>query len=107
MGRNMGRNTEWSMATKRKLTADQIRKVARPGLHALGNGLYLRVRRDGETGRITRSWIFGWRDPATRRLRDMGLGAVRDVPLGVARDVATSARLLVREGRDPIAERKA
>ena len=37
----------------------------------------------------------------------MGLGALHTVPLGEARDAAMQCRKLLREGRDPIEERKA
>jgi integrase len=71
-------------------------------MHADGAGLYLHVSTSG-----AKSWVFRWsRD---RKSRDMGLGTAGDddVTLAEARELATDARRRVREGGDPIADRKA
>ena len=70
-----------------------------PGLHADGNGLYLRVEAGG-----ARRWIFIFRFGGKRR--EMGLGALQDVPLVEARGLALRARREVRDGIDPIAARQ-
>ena len=71
-------------------------------MHADGAGLYLHVSTSG-----AKSWVFRWsRD---RKSHDMGLGTAGDddVTLAEARELATDARRRVREGGDPIADRKA
>ncbi len=75
-------------------------KTAGPGMHADGNGLYLRVLASGGKG-----WIF--RFQLNGRRREMGLGSIDFLPLLEAREVAARALRLVREGVDPIDERDA
>lgn len=81
--------------------SDMAVKNAGPGMHADGGGLYLAVKRGGK------SWIFRYRDRATRRLRDCGLGSVLAVPLKEARRLAADCRLMLAEDRDPLAEKQA
>lgn len=83
-----------------RLVARQVVTISGPGMHADGNGLYLRVRPNG-----TRSWIFVAIVGGQRR--EMGLGIPRDVSLAQARELAVNARGAFAEGRDPIAERAA
>jgi integrase len=85
---------------KKPLSARSVETITKPGLHADGGGLYLHVTASG-----AKSWIYRWsRD---RKSRDMGLGTAgqKDVTLAEARDLAAKARRVVRDGRDPIAER--
>jgi Phage integrase central domain/Arm DNA-binding domain len=84
----------------------------RTQLYCDGGGLYLQVTK-GTTG-LCRSWVFryavkhrfvernGKRWQATRY---MGLGPIADISLNEARDLARDQRKLLREGRDPMAER--
>lgn len=70
------------------------------GSYADGQGLWL-IKRTNHFGKwIVRLHIGG-------RRREMGLGRYPDVSLKEARERAADARYLVRDGRDPIAERKA
>jgi integrase len=69
-------------------------------MYADGGGLYLQV-----TGSGAKSWIF--RFSLRGRAREMGLGPLQTVPLADARQAATSCRRLLRDGVDPIEERKA
>lgn len=87
--------------TLNRLKAKQAETLG-AGRHADGGGLYL--DRD-EQGRSR--WLFMWSRNGKRR--EMGLGpAGRDgVSLAAARERATAAREHVRNGRDPIEERKA
>jgi integrase len=87
---------------KTPLTARSIQTITKPGLHGDGGGLYLHVAVSG-----AKSWVFRWSRDG--RSRDMGLGTAgdKDVTLKMARDLAAKARQVVREGRDPIAERNA
>jgi integrase len=85
--------------TAKRLTAAFV-KTARPGLHADGDGLYLRVDNEGH-----RRWSFISQKGGKRR--EIGLGSAREVLLAEARAKAHEARETIRAGRDPIAERKA
>lgn len=72
---------------------------AKPGMHADGNGLYLRVQNSGAKG-----WIF--RFQLNGRRREMGLGILEDKPVIDARSEALNLSKLVRQGIDPIDARK-
>ena len=80
----------------------QVKRLANvDGLHAVGGitGLYLQVRGNAA------SWIL--RITIGRKRRDVGLGGFPDVTLAGAREAARVMRDAVRDGRDPVAERKA
>jgi hypothetical protein len=87
------------------LSDARIRKLAKTGRYADGDGLYLQVtqRRDGG---LARSWFVRLRLPEGRQ-RDMGLGAYPIVPLAEARRKALEARQEAKAGRDPLAARQA
>lgn len=70
-----------------------------PGYHIDGLGLYLQVTDAG-----TKSWIL--RYMIGGRAREMGLGSYPEKTLAAARVDALRWRVLVSEGRDPIAERR-
>ena len=74
-------------------------RMAPPGRHADGNGLYLYVQPSG-----TRSWIQ--RLVIRGRRRELGLGSVALVTLAEAREKARANRKLAREGGDPLAEKR-
>lgn len=82
-----------------KLTKKAVDALKEPGRYGDGNGLYLLV---GPTG--SKSWVL--RIVVRGRRRDIGLGGVRDVSLAEARNSAAEARKMVRDGRDPVADRK-
>ncbi|MDE1893892.1 MAG: integrase arm-type DNA-binding domain-containing protein [Xanthomonadaceae bacterium] len=86
------------------LTAVSI-KTKPPGMHGDGGCLYLAVKQKGEIG----SWVFRYRDRVTGKLRDMGLGQAlgrhSPVTLAEARALAEQMRRMLREGRDPLAEK--
>ena len=84
-----------------KLTVERAENLKRHGRR--GDGLYLRVAEGG-----SKRWLFRYiRDG---RERQMGLGPVgeppADVSLAMARTMAAAARGVLREGRDPLAERE-
>ena len=86
-----------------KLTVKQVENHKRTGRYGDGDGLYLRVAEGG-----SKQWLFRYiRDG---RERQMGLGPAGEPPAGVslamARTMAAEARGVLREGRDPLAERE-
>src|SRR5690242_809310 len=91
----------WDKAWDRWMVKLSSRRVqtAPPGMHGDGGGLWLRVKPDGR-----KSWAF--RFTLHGRAREMGLGALTDVSLAEARELATTARKLVRAGKDPIEARR-
>ncbi|MGI4976256.1 MAG: tyrosine-type recombinase/integrase [Janthinobacterium lividum] len=86
--------------TLHRLTARTV-TAAKPGMHADGGGLWLRVQTGG------RAWLFRYKSPVTGRERLMGLGRTADVPLARARATAAEARQVVAAKRDPLTERRA
>ncbi|MEX2122387.1 MAG: integrase arm-type DNA-binding domain-containing protein [Woeseia sp.] len=86
----------------KELSAFQIKRLKRPGMHAVGgvSGLHLKIK--GET---SRNWIL--RVVIGDRRRDIGLGGYPAVTLEQARTLAREARLQIREGIDPVAARRA
>jgi integrase len=85
-----------------KLTDRKV-QTAKPGRYSDGEGLYLVVDATGG-----RRWAFLFRRAG--KLKEMGLGGLKArggkpaVSLAKARDRAGLARLMVAEGRNPIAE---
>lgn len=80
------------------LTALKV-KNAKAGRHVDGRGLCLVVKDSG-----ARTWVL--RMQHNGRRRDYGLGSALDVSLAEAREAAVALRRRVREGFDPIAERR-
>ena len=81
-----------------KLTARRLATIKAPGKYGDGGGLWPRVRADGRRG-----WVLRYRFQG--RDREMGLGG-EYVSLKEARHSAAQARRLIREGLDPIEERR-
>jgi integrase len=86
-----------------KLTDLSVRR-SKPG-KLLGDGGNLWLQVTGDPRQPARSWLF--RYARTGRERYMGLGSYPDVGLAQARDLAQDARKLLREGKDPIEEKRA
>jgi integrase len=86
-----------------RLSALRVDRTRTPGLYHDGAGLYLQVTA-GKQG-VTKSWLF--RFVLDGKERRMGLGSLMDVSLAQARDRAVAARGQVKEGRDPIEQRRA
>lgn len=84
------------------LSAIQVKRLSRPGNHNVGGvaGLLLQVTESG-----ARSWVL--RAVVGQKRRDIGLGGYPDVTLEQARERARQARDLIRQGIDPVSERKA
>lgn len=83
-----------------RLTAKQVQALKQPGRHGDGDGLYLEISRTG-----SKSWIL--RVTVNGRRRDIGLGGLSWVTLAQAREKARELRAAAKDGRDPVAERKA
>lgn len=86
----------------RPITVKEVEALSkRPGRHSVGDGLIL------VAGATTRgcSWTCRLRTPSGKR-RDMGLGPYPEVSLGEARQRAADLRRLVRDGLDPLEERR-
>jgi integrase len=81
-----------------KLTVRKV-ETAPPGKYVDGGGLQFVV-----SPAKTRKWVFrySWRG----RAREMGLGPYPEIGLAEAREKTLAARRRVRDGIDPIAERK-
>lgn len=81
------------------LAANKFAKVQ--GMHAVGNppGLYLCVK--GQS----RTWILRYMSQGRRR--ELSLGRVDEIPLAQAREDARKVRARIREGIDPVEERRA
>ena len=71
------------------------------GYHHCGPGLYLQVSPSG-----TKSWIYRFKSPITKKQREMGLGSQSVIGLAEARQLASEQKRLVTLGTDPIEERK-
>ncbi|MCC4115344.1 integrase arm-type DNA-binding domain-containing protein [Aromatoleum toluclasticum] len=86
----------------KELSALEVQRLTKPGLYAVGGvaGLQLQVLPSGARTWVLRVVIGGKR-------RDMGLGGYPDVTLAGAREKAREARVLIEEGKDPIAQRAA
>ena len=87
------------------LSARQVDTEMRAGYHADGphTGLYLQVTPVNE--RVTRSWVFRYTSPTTRKRRELGLGSARTRKLADARALSGELRLKVLNGVDPKDER--
>ncbi|GAB1362397.1 site-specific integrase [Rhodobacter sp.] len=77
-----------------------VKAKVKPGHYRDGRGLYLQVSVWG-----TKSWVF--RYTVNGKMRGMGLGSYEDVSLKEARIEVDRLRVVVREGRDPVEERRA
>lgn len=77
-----------------RLTVRQVATIKKPGRHADGGGLYLRITPGG-----ARAWVFMATTEGKRA--EIGLGAASAVTLAAARELATRMRAAVVSGRDP------
>jgi integrase len=84
--------------TSKRLTTLEI-KNAKEGMHADGDGLYLRVQPGG-----AKSWIFRFQLRGKRR--EMGIGTLDVKGAQVARAEAAALSVQVKTGIDPIDARK-
>jgi integrase len=83
-----------------RLTARAVATLKKPGRHADGGGLYLKIDKSG-----AKRWTFMWMRPG--RQREAGLGSVKAVTLAKAREIAAGIRAHLAEDHDPIESRRA
>ena len=84
------------MARKlKRLTARTVAALKKPGRHADGQNLYLKITTLSTTA-ISKSWTFLY--IFAGKQREAGLGSVNDVALAQARDKAAEYRSLLAKG---------
>ena len=82
--------------TAEKLSALVVKRLSTtPGMHAVGENLYLQVKQ-----RRCVSWVL--RYMLDQKARYMGLGSFRNWTLADARERAREQRKLLDDGRDPL-----
>ena len=82
-----------------RLTVARVRSLSTPGRYAVGPTLYLRIAPGG-----TKSWVQ--RLAIDGRRHDIGLGGWPLVTLAEAREQAFDNRRLVRQGGNPLGEKR-
>ena len=81
------------------LSAVFVRTVAKPGMYPDGNGLNLKVVPSGARRWVQRVTIGG-------KPHNIGLGGYPAVSLAEARELASENQRLIRQGRNPLAEKR-
>lgn len=84
-----------------RLTARSVASLKKPGRHADGQNLYLKISADGSS----KSWVFLF--DVGGRQREGGLGSIASVSLAQAREKAVEWRSLLAKGIDPLEAKKA
>ena len=85
--------------THQTLSAAMVRTVSKLGMYSDGNGLNLRVERSGTKQWVQRVTIAGKRSM-------LGLGGYPAISLADARELAAANQRAVKQGRDPLAEKR-
>jgi len=85
----------------KEMSAKEVRSLKRPGMHAVGgvSGLLLQITPSG-----AKSWVL--RVKVGDKRRHIGLGGFPDVPLADARNDARTCKRQIRQGIDPVIERR-
>src|SRR4051794_23222916 len=81
------------------LSAARVKSEKRPGDYLDGRGLYLQVRNE-----TSKSWLLKF--ALHKRPREMGLGSAFDFSLAEAREKRDALRKLIKQGIDPIEQRR-
>ncbi len=81
------------------LSAAMVRTVSKPGMYSDGNGLNLRVELSG-----TKQWVQRVTVAGKRTM--LGLGGYPAISLADARELAAANQRAVKQGRDPLAEKR-
>jgi len=66
-----------------------------------GDRLYLRVKPNS-----TKTWIFNYTQPITKKRKNISLGIYHDVGLAIARTKADEVRATLKQGNDPLIKRQ-
>jgi integrase len=82
-----------------RLSARAVATIAKPGRHADGGNLYLKVDQSG-----AKRWVFFYR--LNGRQREAGLGGINYLGLAKAREIATGMRELLAQNLDPLEARR-
>jgi integrase len=82
------------------LSAAKVKSLKVPGDYLDGRGLYLQVR-----GKTSKSWVLKY--SIDKRAREMGLGPAADIPLATARELRDQHRAILKQGIDPLEQKKA
>jgi integrase len=82
------------------LSAAKVKAIKGPGDYLDGRGLYLQVRSES-----SKSWLLKY--SMDKRAREMGLGSAFDFSLAEAREQRDTLRKLIKQGIDPLEQRKA
>src|SRR6476469_9578534 len=102
MGIQWPDHTGWYPMARDRLTDTKVRQ-AKPGLQPYklsdGSGLFLLVNPNG-----ARYWRLKYRIAGKEKL--FAVGVYPEISLAEAREKVIEARRLIREGGDPVAERK-
>ncbi|WP_306545999.1 site-specific integrase [Desulfobulbus sp.] len=89
----------------KKISDTYCKNEKKPGMHSIGNGLYLRVQVSRtDLNHITKSWLLRW---GAGGKYTMGLGPYPAIGLAEARKLGAEAMQRVKLGFDPRAEREA
>ena len=91
----MGRRAATALTARKVLTTTAV------GYHAdsMQPGLNLQVTQGQQV--LSRSWVFRYTSPTTKKRREMGLGSVDARSLADARELVSNLRLQVLNGSDP------
>ena len=81
--------------TFERLNVYKLQTVTRPGKYYVGGGLYLYVR-----GKMCRSWVFRYQYDKTTHY--IGLGSLQTVCVDEAREKASTIRMLLAQGMNPM-----
>lgn len=92
---------------KSRLTARGITSLTTPGYYSDPNNKCLYLQVSPTSKGISKSWIFRYTSPVTRKRREMGLGPIDICSLANARLKVLDLRRAIYEGIDPIEERQA
>jgi integrase len=84
---------------KHLLDHRKINTYTKVGLHADGDGLYLKVQADQ-----SKSWIYRYQ--INRHRRSLGLGGISTLSLAMARKKRDMLKLKVKSGIDPLLEKE-
>ncbi|MGO8847738.1 MAG: tyrosine-type recombinase/integrase [Methylocella sp.] len=82
-----------------RLSARTVATLTKPGRHADGGCLYLKIDPGG-----SKRWTFMWMRDGKQR--EVGLGSVIAVTLAKAREIAASFRAILADGGDPLETRR-